>query len=185
MSALSRSAQLGLINELVRQMFNDGVNEDEVYQRLTLDTRFDKVRKATVHSIYAHLQKKRDLEEKKRMAKYSAKAEKLYYSEIEIESGNANGMYWRSDRIRNLDSRFIFIVHDLAEDQNFHHLTLADLFNSKYRLVLRLSLFSYFSETLQSPKVVSSLKLSTRSTENLVYLLSLILMSRFKIKTSR
>jgi hypothetical protein len=136
MSALSRYAQLGLMNELVRQMFNDGVNEDEVYQRLTADARFDKVRQATVHSIYAHLQKKRDLEEKKRMAKYSAKAEKLYYSEIEIESANEDGIYWNQVYAYNLDSRFMYIAHNLTQDQDFHHLTLIDLFNSKYRLVI-------------------------------------------------
>jgi hypothetical protein len=130
MSSLSRAAQLGLLNQVARQLFDEGVREEEAYERLTNDDRFDKVRRSTVQSIYSNLEKKRNSAEKTTIAKYTQKAYKYRYSEILLDDRSD----WNKDYIYGLNSRFMFVVHDSIHDANFHCLTLMDLFNNKTRL---------------------------------------------------
>jgi hypothetical protein len=154
MSSLSRVAQLNLLNQVLRELFNAGVSEEDAFQQLTADRRFDQVRRATVKSIYDHLQKKFVSERTNAVAKFLKNANRFHYSSVVIYSEISDRWTWNSNQKTIIDERFVVISHTDNLVQTCHCFTLIDTFNIKLKWVLLVYYLISVLEKSASSKLV-------------------------------
>jgi hypothetical protein len=121
--------------ETLRKLFADGVRESRAYGQLKSDARFEHVDLDTVKSVYKE-------EREKVVEEYSASSVKCEYSSIVVDSKDAVQDHGLGDferffnKICFLNEHFAIILHAISKDENgkideeFHHLTILDLFNN-------------------------------------------------------
>jgi serine acetyltransferase len=130
---LSRVAQLKLLNEILRELFDQGVNEDAAFNQVSADARFERVRRATVKSIYDGLRKKVVNAHKKLVAKYLNKTASLCYSTISLEFEMPVGEIWTWGRKFMIDQRFVITEQCRIEHLSSYCLILVDTFNNRFK----------------------------------------------------
>jgi hypothetical protein len=140
---MNRSQEMQSQVETLRQLFADGVSESRAYGQLKSDARFGHVDRNTVTSVYNE-------EREKIVEEYSVNSAKYEYSSVAVDSKDAVqdhglGDFERFfDKICMLNEHFAVILHAISKDENgkideeFHHLTLIDLFNNVVKYVFRI-----------------------------------------------
>jgi hypothetical protein len=130
---LSRAAQLNLLNETLRQLFDQGVTEEAAFRQVSADARFGRVRRATVTSTYEGLRKSIVNERKKLLTKYSKNAINLRYSTISLEFEMPVREHWMWNRKFMMDQRFVVAEQARIGGPDSYCLILIDTFNNRFK----------------------------------------------------
>jgi hypothetical protein len=137
---MNRSQEMQSQVETLRKLFAENVDESRAYDQLSADARFGQVDRNTVKSVYKE-------EREKVVEEYSASSAKYEYSSVAVDSKDAVqdhgfGIFeYLFDKICFLNEHFAMILHAVSKDKNgktdeeFHHLTVLDLFNNVVKFV--------------------------------------------------
>jgi hypothetical protein len=130
---LSGAAQLKLLNDTLRELFDQRVSGEDAFRHVSTDARFGRVRRATVKSIYDGFQTKITNARNKLVAKYSKKTENLRYSTISLELEMPVGEDWTWNRKFMIDQRFVLLEQRQIGFQGSYCLILVDTFNNRFK----------------------------------------------------
>jgi hypothetical protein len=126
---MEHSQEIEMQVETLRQLFADGVGESRAYDQLSVD-------RDIVKSIYNE-------EREKIIQAYSVDTVKYEYSSITIDSKDAvqdcgfDDFEDFFDKICMLNEHFAVILHGIRKDEEFHNLTILDMFNNVVKFVFK------------------------------------------------